>query len=556
MMTPATPLSPLPEPLSPEERGQDPSDLRGSMLGEAYRLDAVLGEGPSGVVYQAWHVAKDRSYAIKVLRPELGALTAALVRLRHDNQAISRLQHPHLSPGCAEVMVLEGGCPLLVRELGPGESLRQRLLRGPMPLPEVCRLFVALCGAIEAAHRHGVVHGDLKPENLLITQDADGAETVQVLDFGMCHLRFGEGGIGSHPILGPVRYLAPEQIQGDEAALDCRVDIFALGAILYECLTGQPAFDGQNTAAVVARICLGEAPRPGALRPELPAALDEVVAMALDRRQEERFTTPRALWAALHGAVAGEEGVVDALLQAAGPSAASSTLALLPGSQQSYLELLPPPSLLAERAAGGAPPGRRPPQLAAPPLGHMPRPWPRKEVRARHPRRRSGPRAIRLYKEMEQALAGDPSAESHRVRRRTAEEAVQVLVQERGAARPAGAGMGGVDEAVHIPPAASPQAEVPLSERLTPAGELAVLVGRWSGGTLPPVLGLVGRETQELPLVQAAPISGQTTAELRAVEGSNAPTRPQPVLSEPLWLRLWPLVCAFLLAIAIALWLI
>lgn len=551
MITPVTPLEPQPEPLPPEDRGQDPGDLRGSLLGEAYRLDAVLGEGPSGVVYQAWHIGRQRAYAVKVLRPELGALTAALVRLRHDNQAIARMQHPHLSQGCAEVMVLEGGCPLLVRELGPGESLRQRLLRGPLALPEVCRLFVVLCGAIEAAHRHGVVHGDLKPENILLAPGEDGAETVQVLDFGMCHLRHGEGGIGSHPILGPVRYLAPEQIQGDEAALDCRVDLFALGAILHECLTGQPAFDGQNTAAVVARICLGEAPRPSALRPGLPAALDHVVAMALDRRQEERFTTPRALWAALHGAVAGEEGVVDSLLQAAGPSAASSTLALLPGSQQSYLELLPPPSLTeAEDEA----------EERDRPEGQTPRPWPRKAVRSRQPRRRSGARAIRIYKEMEQALAARSSEESHRVRRRTAEEAVQVLTQD----RTAGAGEG--DEAVHVPMAAPPvhvqahdrgrararDGEVPLTERTTPSGGLAVLVGRWSGGTLPPVLGLVGRETQELPV-----LAESTTAELRAVGVSNAPTRPQPVLSEPLWLRLWPLVCAFLVAIAIALgWMI
>lgn len=374
----------------PELDGDYPR--RGSVVAETFRLDALIGEGPSGAVYNAWHLHEHRAYAVKVLHPDLGALTAALVRLRHDNQAIERLRHPHL--GAAQSLAGHDP-PVLQRLLLPSESLRARLELGPLPLGEVARLFFALCGALEAAARVGVVHGDLKPENVLLLPPPGrmGEPVPQIIDFGLCHLRDREGGIGSHPLLGTVGYLAPEQIQGDGAALDGRADVFALGALLFECLTGHAAFDGATPAVTVAKICLGERPRPSALVPGLPPALDELFERACHRQAEERLPSPRALWTALHAAIGGEEEVRAALREAASPSPPSGRLALLSAG---------------EEAGDGAAPGGD----FAPGAASTVSLWPR-EGRRRGPRRPSGAQAIRLFKELEAAgVAPDGRASS------------------------------------------------------------------------------------------------------------------------------------------------
>ena len=202
---------------------------RGTVLGEHYRLDALLGRGESGAVYNAWDLQEGRACAIKVLRPELAGLTAALLRLRQDNREIARLQPPHLQ--AVRLINLADQSDqrvLLHRELWYGETLRQRLQAGPLDAAELSRVFGPLCGALQASFNQGVLHGDLKPENLLFGVPAGAINeqepTLRVLDFGMHHLRAAESGIGSHPLLGTLSYLAPEQVQEGADTLDLRSD--------------------------------------------------------------------------------------------------------------------------------------------------------------------------------------------------------------------------------------------------------------------------------------------------------------------------------------------
>ncbi len=405
--------------------------LRGAILLGIYRLDALLGQGPSGKVYNAWNVRRQTPCAVKVLKPELAALTAALVRLRHDNQEIGGLHHPHLQGGAADLHFTEDGIPILVRELWHGESLRQRLLRGPLRLPELSRLFVVLCGALDAAHAHGVIHGDLKPENLILGHLARGPaeDTLQILDFGMHHLRHGEGGIGTHPLLGPLSYLAPEQLGGDEAAIGCeaaprlidreapkaprsvdgRADVFSLGALLHECLTGAVAFGAPQAAAVISLISLGEAPRPSQLLPGLAPALDAVVEMACHKSPDERFASPSALWLALLNALSGEADVEEALGDLRGPSAASSTVVLL----HDIDDLNPDPE--GEEGQEEDQPGQA---LHA---------CPSKRVFHRRRRTSNGARAIKLFKELEATGKDSKDEASAEIRRAAAEQAALLL---------------------------------------------------------------------------------------------------------------------------------
>lgn len=308
------------------------------MLGEHLRLDALLGQGEAGTIYNAWDLRLNKACAVKVLRPELCALTTALLRLRHDNREIARLLHPHLQ--AQEMTTLPDGVVVLHRDLWYGETLRQRLLDGPLDAAEISRLFGALCGALQAAHNQGVLHGDLKPENLLLGVPAGSLNehepTLRVLDFGMHHLRTSEGGIGLHPLLGPLSYLAPEQVQQGAHALELRSDLFALGALLYECATGQPAFaaaaEDAAGSSVLTKICLsptplpsqarqsgaaplparrgptsaGEEPLPPKLAPPVLRRLDAVVARACHKDAAERYSSPESLWAGLAEALLGD----------------------------------------------------------------------------------------------------------------------------------------------------------------------------------------------------------------------------------------------------------
>ncbi|HJT17792.1 MAG TPA: serine/threonine-protein kinase, partial [Thermoanaerobaculia bacterium] len=255
----------------------------GSRLGP-YEILSPIGAGGMGEVWKARDTRLDRSVAVKVL--PAGFAQNAQLRLRFEREAktISQLDHPHI---CT---LFDVGDDYLVMEFLEGESLADRLTRGPLPLGEVLRLGTQIAQALDRAHRAGIVHRDLKPGNIMLTKSG-----AKLLDFGLArstvttatdatqHKPLTSEGM----ILGTYQYMSPEQIAGEEA--DARSDIFSFGAVLYEMLTGKRAFEGKSKTSIVAAIVGGEPRAISQLQPMTPPALEHVIAKCLAKEPEMRW---------------------------------------------------------------------------------------------------------------------------------------------------------------------------------------------------------------------------------------------------------------------------
>src|SRR5437762_3313179 len=259
-----------------------------------YRITDQIGGGGMGEVYRATDTRLDRTVAIKVLRQEMADNRERRERFEREAKAISSLNHPHI---CTLYDVGEqDGTNFLVMELLDGETLAQRLERGPLPLDQELKSAIEIADALDKAHRHGIVHRDLKPSNIMLTKSG-----VKLLDFGLAKLKRPEGapiqglrdastdsGITLQgTIQGTLQYMAPEQIHGREA--DARSDIFAFGALLYEMASGKRAFEGDTYASIIAAILEHE---PRALRdvqPSTPPWLESLIMICLAKDPDERF---------------------------------------------------------------------------------------------------------------------------------------------------------------------------------------------------------------------------------------------------------------------------
>ena len=267
----------------------------GSRLGP-YEIAAPLGAGGMGEVYRARDTRLDRTVAIKVLPDHLSS-PEARQRFEREAKTISQLSHPHI---CALYDVgHEAGVEYLVMEFLEGETLADRLGRGPLTVEQAVKYGIQMAEALDRAHRAGVVHRDLKPANVMLTKTG-----VKLLDFGLAKLSEPPAGVvsglsmqmttphGSNltaagTILGTFQYMAPEQLEGKEA--DARTDTFAFGSVLYEMVTGRKAFAGASQASLIASI-LEKQPEPVAsLQPLAPAALDHVLRKCLAKDPDERW---------------------------------------------------------------------------------------------------------------------------------------------------------------------------------------------------------------------------------------------------------------------------
>ena len=251
-----------------------------------------------GEVYKARDSRLDRSVAIKVLPPHRSSSPEARQRFEQEARTVSRLSHPHI---CALFDVgRQGEDDFLVMELLEGETLQDRLRRGPLPLDQALRCGVEIASALHAAHRQGIVHRDLKPGNVMLTRSG-----VKLLDFGLAKAitpLVGGSGAGEletaqaapdltreGTLLGTLPYMAPEQIEG--RAADARTDVFALGAVLYEMATGRKAFAESTQAALAAAILTGEPKAMSSLQPTTPPALDRLVRACLAKDPDARWQT-------------------------------------------------------------------------------------------------------------------------------------------------------------------------------------------------------------------------------------------------------------------------
>jgi eukaryotic-like serine/threonine-protein kinase len=273
-------------------------------LADAYEITGLLGKGGMGAVWAARHLRlPGKRVAIKVL---LGGVddAQALARFRREAEVASRIGHA----GIVEVLdfnQLPDGTPYQVLEYLAGESLGARLRRGRLPLAAALAFARQMGSALAAAHRAGVVHRDLKPENVfLVPTDAGGvvSERIKVLDFGISKIRGSQTVKTQDQVLiGTPQYMAPEQASGQNAAIDARTDLFALGAIVYEMLAGRPAFSGESVVAVIMNVVTGTPAPLATLVPDLPAPVVAAIERALAKKPEDRFADVAAFIEALTG---------------------------------------------------------------------------------------------------------------------------------------------------------------------------------------------------------------------------------------------------------------
>ena len=272
-------------------------DALKSALSDRYRLERELGAGGMATVYLAQDLRHDRKVAIKVLRPELAAVIGA-ERFLVEIKTTANLQHPHILPlhDSGEV----NGTVFYVMPFVEGESLRDRLARErQLSIADAVRIAREVASALDYAHRHGVIHRDIKPENILLH---DGQALVA--DFGIAlaaarsdgGTRMTETGMS----LGTPHYMSPEQAMG-ERDLDARTDVYALGCVLYEMLTGEPPFSGPSAQAIVAKVMTERPTPPSATRDTVPEEVEDAVLTALAKLPVDRFASAAEFAAARSG---------------------------------------------------------------------------------------------------------------------------------------------------------------------------------------------------------------------------------------------------------------
>ena len=265
-----------------------------------YRLGALLGSGGMGEVYRARDARLNREVAIKILSEVFASDADRLRRFQTEARSVGALNHPNILT--VFDAGFEGDRPYLVTELLQGESLRERLRGGRLPRQKAIEYARQTAAGLAAAHAKGIVHRDIKPENLFITTDG----RLKILDFGLAKswseqpldtsaTRSQITAAGS--IMGTASYMSPEQALGKP--VDSRSDLFSLGSVLYEMLTGRRPFEGDNAIAVMHGILKDDPPELRALLPDIPPALERVVRRCLEKAPEERFQSAGELVFAL-----------------------------------------------------------------------------------------------------------------------------------------------------------------------------------------------------------------------------------------------------------------
>jgi eukaryotic-like serine/threonine-protein kinase len=326
---------------------------RGTVLSGKYELHSVLGKGGMGVVYRGKHLGTDRPIAVKVLRRELMADATLAKRFMREAKAAAVMQHPNVVD-VLDYGVEPDGTAFQVLELLEGESLGEHLARkGKIPIDVVLSLLLPVIHALAAAHARGVVHRDLKPDNVFLARNAHGRIVPKLLDFGVAKLMPAHGGPSSTlstragSAIGTPAYMSPEQARGT-ADVGTPTDIWAIGVILFECVAGEVPFDAETGSILMARIIMEQARSLATVAPETPPAIVAVIDRALTSKQEDRWPTMAALAEALRAA-ATESGIAVPAVGASDTAAMS-----LPPPRRELEEIEVPSSDPGESGGEGA----------------------------------------------------------------------------------------------------------------------------------------------------------------------------------------------------------
>jgi eukaryotic-like serine/threonine-protein kinase len=279
----------------------------GTVLDGAYRLTRLLGQGAMGTVYEGHHTGAGKRVAVKVMHRELLAYPELAARFRREAKVTSELDHPHVV-SVFGFGVTPAGQPYLVMELLDGEDLQTRLERvGPLPLPTVVQIVNQVASALAAAHAAGIVHRDLKTDNVFLVRAPDGAVLAKVVDFGLSKvLKTSATKLTvARAVFGTPEFMAPEQAEGRQDAIDHRSDQWSLACLAWFASTACLPFTGPDVNAILNQV-ISAGPTPvGPEAPQIPAQVDKVLRRALSRDRADRFPTIRAFARAFEAAASG-----------------------------------------------------------------------------------------------------------------------------------------------------------------------------------------------------------------------------------------------------------
>ena len=284
------------------ERADDP--LLGQTLASKYRIDRLIKRGGMGAVYEGKHVLMDKTVAIKVLRPSLAVDDDVVRRFSREAKAASRISHPH-AVSVTDFGESENGVVFLVMEYLDGRTLKEVVRsEGPLQLDRVVEIVRQVAGALDAAHEQGVVHRDLKSDNIMLSQTNSG-EWAKVLDFGIAKIQQTDSRdaeiTSANLVIGTPQYMSPEQCS-QSGAIDSRSDIYSFGIILYEMLSAELPFTGESPTGIMMKQVQDPPPSVRSIRPEVPETVAQIILRALAKQPADRFQTAGELSEALNHA--------------------------------------------------------------------------------------------------------------------------------------------------------------------------------------------------------------------------------------------------------------
>ncbi len=260
--------------------------MLGRVIAGRYRLEARIGEGGMGVVYRARHVLIDRVVAVKLIRPDLRGETHLRAWMLREARAANRVDHAHIID-IHDIGETEEGELYLVMEYLVGQSLSSELARGPMALARGVDILEQMCAALARAHDLGVVHRDLKSDNILLTTRGGRKDFVKILDFGLAHLAMDPRLAPKGAVFGTPEYMSPEQARGEEAT--AQSDLYALGVLFFEMLTGQLPFRSDDRETLLEMQRTAVAPRPRSIKPDVLSTAESIVIKLLEKDRRKRF---------------------------------------------------------------------------------------------------------------------------------------------------------------------------------------------------------------------------------------------------------------------------